>query len=312
MKTQLDKLVGNKRVWEGVDLFPYLSMRLHTKAQYFFEATSKEDLIQSVRAARRLSLPLILLGGGTNSVFSTSTINGLVVKNSFQSIEYGVESEHHADVEVGSGTNMGVLIQNLIAKGLSGLEYHKGLPGAVGGAIYMNSKWTHPLSYVGDCVYEAVLLDAQGTVKKVSKDYFKFAYDYSVLQDTREVLLSVTFRLLKETSQDVLAQANESFSYRKKTQPQGGATCGCFFQNISREEQIKKELPTQSVGYLIDQCGMKGKRVGSFAVSLVHANFIVNEGGDARPDDLRMLVQEIKDTVKAKFGVELKEEVQII
>lgn len=311
MKQQLDDILGMGKVRENVDLFPYLSMRLHTKAQYFFEAKTREDLLGAIRAAFILKLPLIMVGGGSNMVFHVSVIQGLVVKNSYSAMGVEFENTEEIDLMVGSGMNMALLIQQLEEKGYSGLEYQKGLPGTVGGGVYMNSKWTLPVSYVGDCVVSAELADAQGIVKNVNRDYFEFAYDYSKLQDTHEYVISVVFRLKKLESGLVTERALNAQTYRHKTQPFGKPTCGCFFRNVSEEIQKKYALPTKSAGYLIDKAGLKGMNVGSFRVSDIHANFIMNTGGDARPEDLKTLSDLIKSKVKEKFGIELKEEVEI-
>ncbi len=312
MNNPFNGLLGVGKVREGVDLFPYLSMRLHTKAQYFFEAQSKDDLLKAVQATKQLNIPFIMLGGGSNAIFKGSQVEGLVVKNSFTSIMAISATDTTAHIEVGSGTNMAQLVQYLAEQGLSGLEYHKGLPGTVGGAVYMNSKWLHPVCYVGDCVVSAVLVDGEGKEKKVDRKYFAFDYDYSILQKTHELLISVVFRLKKKDPDVLIQRANGSIEYRKKTQPSGSATCGCFFRNIAASEQIAHGLPTKSAGYLIDKAGMKGVQIGSFKVSDVHANFIINEGGDARPEDLMSLVEKIKSKVKGQFGIILKEEVELL
>lgn len=312
MKNQLNEILGMGRVRENVDLFPYLSMRLHTTAQYYFEAQSKQDLINAIKVSYKANIPLIMLGGGSNAVFDREIVKGLVVRNNYSAINAVAATDTTVDIEVGSGTNMAVLVQKLAEQGLSGLEYHKGLPGTVGGAVYMNSKWLHPVCYVGDYVESALLVTRNGEEKKVDKTYFAFSYDYSVLQKTHELLISVVFRLQKKDADVVIGRANESVEYRKKTQPIGVATCGCFFRNISAEEQKEHGLPTKSAGYLIDKAGMKGAQQGSFKVSDVHANFIINQGGDAKPSDLVQLVKQIKAKVKEKFGIILKEEVELL
>lgn len=310
-KQTIEELVGSGRIAENVDLFPYISMRLHAKAQYFFEAKSSQDLLNAIKATTDLNIPLIMLGGGSNMVFHTSQVEGLIIKNSYSDKEVVSESKDEVDIEVGAGMNMALLIQHLEEKGYSGLEYQKGLPGTVGGAVYMNSKWTLPLSYVGDCVLRAEIADRQGNVKIVDRDYFEFAYGYSKLQDTHEFVISVVFRLKKLDSGLVTERALSAQTYRHKTQPFGKPTCGCFFKNISDETQRKYNLPTKSAGYLIDKAGLKGTTVGGFTVSDVHANFIMNTGGDALPEDLKKLTDRIKEKVLNQFGVELKEEVEI-
>ena len=186
-------------------------------------------------------------------------------------------------------------------RGFEGLDYHFGLPGTVGGAIYMNSKWTKPLSYYGDNLVSANLVDNRGQVKTVKKSYFKFAYDFSILQKTKELLLDAVFKLKKSKPEIVKQHADFAMDYRKKTQPFGVFTSGCFFKNIDG----------QSAGRLIDQAGLKGKRIGGFQVSEKHANFIINDGS-GKPEDLKKLLQLIKTKVKEKFGIKLEEEVIII
>ena len=312
MKNQLNELLGTENVREHIDLFPYLSLRLHTRAQYFFEAKSAEDIVLAIQTSHTVGVPVCLIGGGSNIVFKEIEKTGLVILNTYSEIIKVAETKNTVDLYIGSGTPMSVVILYSVKHGLSGLEQHKGLPGTIGGAIYMNSKWTHPLSYVGDTLIEARIINKEGKIRKVDKDYFQFAYDYSKLQDTKEVLLSALFRLQKKTSEEVAQQADASFIYRKKTQPIGIATCGCFFRNITDEELKAHKLPTKSAGYLIDNAGLKGMQVGSFRISDIHANFIINRGGDAKPKDLQLLVEEIKSKVKDKFGVILKEEVELL
>lgn len=312
MENQLAELLGKERVLGQVDLFPYLSMRLHTIAQYYFEAQSEADLSNAVQAAHKLHIPAILLGGGSNAIFTSSHVSGLVIRNSFQSI-VAKDDGKFMDVTVSSGTQMSIFVERTIAMGAEGFEYHKGLPGTVGGAVYMNSKWTKPITYVGDTLTSAQLMDKNGVIKTVDKSYFRFAYGYSILQETNEILLSATFKLKKVDKNMLRLRAMESMEYRKITQPVGVATCGCYFKNISEKDQNTHHLPTKSAGYLIDKCGMKGYSVGSFSVSTVHANFIINtDAGLSKPEDLATMVQTIKARVKEKFGIILKEEVQII
>jgi len=212
---------------------------------------------------------------------------------------------------LGSGCSMSTIVQDTVAAGLSGFEYHYGLPGTLGGAIYMNSKWTHPFSYVGDHLLIATVMDRDGTIREECRDYFEFAYDYCKLQDTGELFLEGVFRLMRHDSKELRKRTEEVSCYRKETQPFGVATGGCFFQNISEAEQKKSGLSSRSVGYLIDEAGLKGKRKGDFYISDKHANFIIN-AGKGKPEDLQMLIDEIKDVIRKKYGIELREEVQII
>ncbi|MBI2641239.1 hypothetical protein HYW87_01420 [Candidatus Roizmanbacteria bacterium] len=175
----------------------------------------------------------------------------------------------------------------------------------------MNSKWTNPTRYFGDSLVSALILDKEGDVKKVDRDYFQFAYDSSVLQKTKEIVLTVTLKLKKAPSEALKKRNQNAMAYRKKTQPYGIFSSGCFFRNIGEAERLRAGLPTSSAGYLVDKAGLKGTKSGNFVVSDKHANFIIHKGnGD--PKDLVKLLQIIKERVKEKFGVELKEEVVVI
>jgi len=284
------------------------TLKVEAFASYFFEAKEKEDLINAKKYAIFYQLPILIIGGGSNIVFFKKKIKKLVVKNSYLSLEKLSETKSYVFVRVSSGYPMSLLINDSIKNGWSGLEYHYGLPGTVGGAVYMNSKWTKPLVYVGDCMEKALLIDKNGMLKEVDKNYFQFDYDYSILQKTGEIVVEVVFKLKKDKKDEVKKRAEEALAYRKKTQPFGVYTAGCFFQNISEKERKEKKLPTTSTGYLIDKLGLKNFSVGDFYISPIHANFIINKG-TGKPKDLKKLLTIVKKKIKEKYGIKLKEEV---
>ncbi len=308
---QLEEILGKDRLITNKDLFPNLTLRTKTKAQYYFEAKSRADLVNAYRAALKLKLPFLLLGGGSNLAVISKTIKGLVIRNLYQHKEVVKGDEKNVEISISSGYPVTFLINELTLLGYAGLEYHLGLPGTVGGALYMNSKWTRPPNYFGDHLLYAFLLDKNGNVKKVDRDYFQFGYDSSVLQKTKEILLEAVFRLKKEKPEVLKERALAALNYRKDTQPFGVASSGCFFRNISEGEKKRLNLSTSSAGYLIDRAGLKGYTVGSFFISPKHANFILNKGqGNQR--DLKKILADVKAKVRKKFGVELEEEVLVI
>lgn len=289
------------KVEENKELFPYLSLRTRPRAKFFLEARTKEELIKAIKISNKYKIPFFILGGGTNLAVINDNLDGLVVKNSYYKKGIISETKKQVDLLVSSGYPVSQLISETVEAGYEGFEYHKGLPGTVGGAIYMNSKWTRPESYFCDNLISAELIDKEGRVKKVDKKYFKFGYDFSILQQTKEIILEAVFRLNKIEPAILEKRAEESLNYRKKTQPIGQATSGCFFKNPGK----------QSAGLLIDRSGLKGFRVGDFIVSEKHANFIINLG-DGNAEDLLELIEIIKSRVRERFKVELEEEVIII
>lgn len=307
----LESALGEGRVAKGKNIALYITLRTQTIAQYYFEARSREELINAVCAAYELSIPLLIIGGGSNLAIMQSTIDGLVVRNQYHQMKGIAETSDSVDLLVSSGYPVGRLVRDTVSKGYSGFEYQLGLPGTAGGAIFMNSKWTKPISYFGDPLISATLIDQNGTTKEVDRDYFQFAYDFSILQKTKEIIVDAVFRLKKMDPVVLKKRSEEALAYRKQTQPFGVATSGCFFRNISKEDQNRLNLATTSAGYLIDQTGLKNMKMGEYIVSDKHANFIINTG-HGNTEDLMKLTGIIKERVKNKFGVELEEEVVII
>lgn len=213
-------------------------------------------------------------------------------------------------VEADSGMVFNSLVRFTVEEGLAGLEMHLGLPGSVGGAIFMNSKWTHPPGFVGDAVYQAELLTEDNTRVTVPNSYFHFGYDSSSIQKTKDILLKVIFALGADNKDRLWEIANKSIEYRRQTQPQGVKTAGCAFKNISEAEARAVSTPnlTTSAGFLIDHAGLKGASVGDAEISAVHANFIINRGR-ATASDVVQLLERARGKVKEKFGVTLEEEI---
>ncbi len=301
MIKQLEEKLGEGRVQENVDLRLANTLRMSTRARYFLIAKTRVDLIAAKRASIELNLPLFIIGGGSNLVLLKEELEGLVVRNLYMISNKVREDKQSVELLVSSGYPVTKLVNETVEAGYSGFEYHLGLPGTVGGAIYMNSKWTNPVCYFGDELLYANLVDGNGREKKVERSYFQFAYDTSILQQTGEILLEAAFKLAKGDRDVLKEKAQAAQEYRKKTQPFGVASSGCIFRNVDGN----------SAGEMIDKAGLKGMKVGQFLVSPTHANFIINQG-QGRPEDMQQLIKMIKDKVKEKFGVELKEEIIVI
>jgi UDP-N-acetylmuramate dehydrogenase len=275
-------------------------------------------MIRALTLASEYGVPVFVLGGGSNIVVGDRGFGGLVIKNAAKNIVLrGMkgklqdnQSSGQVFVEADGGVIVNQLVRFTIEEGLAGLEMHLGLPGTVGGALYMNSKWTKPEGYVGDVVYQATLVDHKGSIRTVARDYFKFGYDQSILQKTHETVVSVIFALNKEPKDKLWERANASIGYRRQSQPQGVFSAGCTFRNISQADAMVASTPghTTSAGFLLDRAGLKGKAVGGAKISPMHANFIVNTGG-ATASDVIQLIELARAEVKRQFGVTLVEEV---
>ena len=308
----IDGLAGyGLRVQKNIDLYPFLTLKTHVVADEFIDAKSRFDIVDAKKLATSTKRPFFIFGGGSNLAVVSARIEGIVVRNDYKKLAILEEDDRSVTILVSGGYPVGLLIAKSIEAGWSGFELHQGLPGTVGGALYMNSKWTKPPTYFGDDLIYAYIIKQNGRIVRVSRAYFEFAYDYSHLQKTKEIVLEAAFRLKKVARKIIADRALEAVNYRKKTQPFGISSSGCFFQNISEKEKEVLHLPTTSAGYLIDKSGLKGFSVGNFFVSPVHANFIVNKG-NGKSADLVKLLGIIKKRVLENYRVDLKEEVIII
>lgn len=314
---ELKKVLG-PAAKEHVLLGPMTTFKVGGPADLYFEARTAEQLETAVTQARRLEVPLFMLGGGTNILIADAGIRGLVIRNLTTNVairgmkgeQRGTQKSGTVYVEADSGVFINKLVRFTVEEGLAGLEMQLGLPGSVGGAIFMNSKWTHPEGYVGDCVYQAKLVTASGEVVVKPKSYFRFAYDSSTIQTTGDVVISVVFALTTDSKERLWQVANESIAYRRLTQPQGVFSAGCTFRNLSPAQALSLATPnnTTSAGFLVDHAGLKGYRVGGAEISSVHANFIVNRD-KATAADVVELIETSKQKVFEQFGVRLEEEI---
>lgn len=323
MNKQYDELkqTFGTRLKHGEPMFKHTTFKIGGNALFYIDVEKIDDLIKAVKLANKLKLPFFLFGGGSNIIISDKGINGLVIKNNCRSFEIvhlsGRVKNRKLDfdkvlVYAESGVLMSQLVRYTIDHGLAGLEYQMGLPGTVGGAIYMNSNFPKKDAYVGDYLYSAKILTKEGEIKEVNKSYFGFGYDKSILQKSNEILLSVIFKLEPGNKKMLWEKATEALSYRSSTQPKG-VCAGCAFRNISIADAMQASTPNliTSAGYLIDKAGLKGKQIGDAVVSDMHANFIMNKG-NAKAEDVVSLINLIKSEVKKKFGVELQLEVKTI
>lgn len=317
-KAALVQILGNGLKTQE-PLSRYTTFKIGGPADYFYTATTAEHLASAVLAAHRLDVPFFVLGGGSNILVGDKGFRGLVIKNAATNVRVkGIKSAKKDGVtrkvvyvEAESGVPVNKLVRFTVDEGLSGVHMHLGLPGTVGGAVYMNSKWMKPEGYIGDAVYQVHLISKDGEEKVVPRSYFHFAYDTSVLQKTKEVVLSVVFELVSSDRDALWKTANESIAYRRESQPQGVFSAGCTFRNLSHAEALVHATPEHivSVGYLLDYAGMKGETAGDAAISQDHANFIINRG-KAKASDVVKLIDLARERVSEKFGVTLTEEIE--
>jgi len=218
----------------------------------------------------------------------------------FSDFDYDEGKYPRVEVEVPSSAPLGLLITQLIERGITGLQWFTGIPGTVGGAIYKNIHGgTH---FFSEVVNTVKVLEENGRMRKVGVEKCDFDYDQSRFQKSGEIILSAAFSLPLGDVSKAESVIKEWGGWKVKNQPQNSG--GSVFMNLDVETQEKLELPTPGWGYIIDKIlGLKGKKVGGAKISEMHAGFIVNDKGRAKAKDVLALIEMIKKKSKAKLGI---------
>jgi UDP-N-acetylmuramate dehydrogenase len=297
---QIAARFGFGRLRADEPLAPYTTFKVGGPAEWFLESRTSDEIIDALRIAHAMGVPVTLLGGGSNVLIGDRGVRGLVIRPRGGVIEQIDSGRVRAD----AATTINGLVRWTIQKGIAGLEAWAGTPGTVGGAIFGNAHFGGRL--IGELVESVRLAGADGATRDLCRDEMEFGYDRSRLQKTGEVLLSTVFRVSTGDPAALRAVARQSLAYRKKTQPLDTPSAGCIFQNPDRPE-VPPDIPA-SAGALVDRAGLKGTARGDARVSWAHGNFIVNEG-QATAADIRSLIDLCRARVTEQFGIALHEEI---
>ena len=290
--------MSNVKMSKNILLAPYTTFKIGGTAKYFCEARSKEGIIVAITMAKKENLPFFILGNGSNILISDAGFDGLIIKVKSASSRTKIKSNK---IYIDSGVLLAKLASESIKAGLSGLEWTIGIPGTVGGAVRGNAGAFG--ASMSDIVREVKVLNiGTSQVQILNNKDCKFGYRDSIFKhDKNLIILSVELKLKKGDREKSEKLIKEYLKQRKQKQPLEYPSVGCIFKN-------PKDF---SAGYLIEQCGLKGKKIGEAMISEKHANFIVNAGG-AKAEDVVKLINLCKEKVKEKFGVELKEEIEYL
>ncbi len=294
----------------------HTSFKIGGKADCFASPSSAESAVALIRYCSENNIPYYVIGNGSNLLVSDKGLRGVVIHigKNFSDAEmfdknrnYGADNMKIAElagdrkvIACESGALLSYISAFALKQGLTGFEFASGIPGTVGGAAVMNAgAYDGEMSQVllGCVAYD---IDGDKTVF-VSGDEQQLSYRNSIYQDNGYVVLRCFIALEKGNSDDIRAKINDLSSRRKEKQPLEYPSAGSTF---------KRPVGGYAAA-LIDECGLKGKRVGDACVSEKHAGFVVNMG-KASCEDVCSLIKEIQTTVKKEKGVELKPEVKTI
>ena len=315
-------------ILENISLKKYSNYAIGGTARYFCHAEGLHHITHAVSFARKKKLPLFVVGGGTNILFSDTKFKGLMLKPDIRFISAVAALPETVAITCGAGVPVSDLLALCSTEGFSGLEWAGGLPGTVGGAVRGNAGAFG--GEIKDSLITVASVDITGDAPRIAvrdKNACAFGYRMSVFKELsgKEIIVSATFVLSRAVPSAVQDAVNGKIAWRATRQPLEYPNVGSIFKNVAWDlipaalkarDDIKKHIkqdpfPVIPAAFLIDQAGLKGVSCGGAMISQKHPNFIVNACG-AEADDVKGLVALVKAKVLDKFGIALHEEIEYI
>ncbi|PEK00850.1 UDP-N-acetylmuramate dehydrogenase [Bacillus wiedmannii] len=285
------------RVLVNEALARYTTMKIGGPADILIVPKHVASIEKTLQLVKKYKIKWTVIGRGSNLLVSDLGIEGVVIRLG-EGLDH-LEVEKHR-VRVGGGYPLIKLSTLLSRQGLSGLEFASGIPGSVGGAVYMNAG-AHK-SDISNILSKALILFENGTIDWLTHEEMEFSYRTSVLQTKRPgIVLEAEFQLQVGEREGIVSVMQKNKDYRRETQPWNHPCAGSIFRN---------PIP-YFAGDLIEKAGLRGYQIGGAQISEMHGNFIINTGG-ASAQDVLSLIALIKQTIEDKFGVEMHTEVEII
>ena len=266
-------------------------------AAFYLVPETMEEVPEAIRFAREKKLPFYLIGRGSNILVGDGGYDGVIIEigKGLEKIEFRPDGT----VEAQAGISLARMASRLADRGLTGFEFASGIPGTLGGAITMNAG-----AYGGeikDCIKSATVLTESGDRLVLDKEKMELGYRSSIVQKEQYIVLLAIFSFEKGEPEQIKAQMKELNRKRREKQPLEYPSAGSTY----------KRPEGYYAGKLIEDAGLRGYRVGDAQVSEKHCGFVVNRG-HATAAQIRQLMQDVQDTVKEKFQVDLEPEVRMI
>ncbi|MFA6160418.1 MAG: UDP-N-acetylmuramate dehydrogenase [Parcubacteria group bacterium] len=314
-------------IQKNIPLAPLTTFKIGGPAKYFVEVSSEDEILEALDFAKENNLEIFVLGGGSNILVSDEGFSGLIIR--MLNTSYII---HNTSIECGSGVLLSQIVKEAAKNGLSGMEWASGIPGTVGGAIRGNAG--APWGCMADNIESIKILEMHNRKYKILKiNECGFSYRNSIFKKNKDlIIVSVVLKLQKEDKKKIEDKIEEIVKLRGGKAP-AEKSSGSFFKNpvvkdkklinmfekdtgvkIGENKNLYHFNNTEVIipaAYLIEEVGLKGKKIGGAQVSEKHANFVVNVG-NAKAQDIVMLSSLIKMKVRDELGVQLSEEIQYV
>jgi len=282
------------KLLENEPLSRYNTWRIGGPARYLALPADSEDVVRALELAQGRGLPWVVLGLGSNVLVKDGGFPGVVIRMGKGLDRFEMKG---ATAIIGAGMPTPILARRTAEAGFAGVERFVGIPGTVGGGIFMNAG-CHGAEF-SEVVTEVTVMDAKGKVKQLSRKQISFKYRSTNLEG---IVLEAKLVLGEESPAKLKELQAKLFRWRKAGTPFDQPCCGSTFTNPSG---------TKTAGMLIDECGLKGYTVGGAQVSTQHANYIINKG-TATANDVLKVIEHLRKTVAKKTGVTLELECKVI
>ena len=279
-----------------VSMKNYTSFKVGGPAELFLSPEDAGQTAKLVRFCEKEEIPVFVLGKGSNILVSDRGIKGAVI---YTGKQCGISLVNENTVRAQSGASLAQLCTFALENSLSGLEFAYGIPGTVGGAVFMNAG-----AYGGemkDVLLNSEYVSTDGTSGELDNEAMELSYRHSAYENGNLVITAASVRLAPADRNEIKSTMNDILARRKEKQPLEYPSAGSTF----------KRPEGNFAGALIEQCGLKGVSVGGAQVSEKHAGFIINRGG-ATAADILSLIKHVQARVKAQTGVSLETEIRLI
>lgn len=294
---ELIKEINEEQVFLKEIMSRHTSFKIGGEADVFVKAKTVSEVKYVIKIVNQYKVPLIILGNGSNLLVKDEGIRGIVLNIQLEKIE--IDRQDDIFVTVGAGVKLMSLARKLLKQGITGFEFASGIPGTIGGAVRMNAG-----AYGGemkDVVVTTTYMDLEGNVYTIDNKEHKFEYRYSIFCNKKYIILETKLKLAKGNYEEIKTKMDEYQEQRKQKQPVAMPSAGSTFKRGSDFITAK----------LIDECGLKGYKIGGAMVSDIHAGFVVNTG-NATAKDVLELVEYIKKEVYNKFQKEIELEIEVV
>lgn len=293
--TNLDEIIDKNKILIDELMKNHTTFRIGGKADIMLLPETEDEIIEIVKFCYKTKQNFFVLGGGSNLLIPDTGIRDVVIKLSDNYSKFTIDNEI---IMAEAGIKLWDLSEKILENNLTGFEFASGIPGTIGGGVYMNAGAYD--SEMKNIVKTVRVIDNQGNIREYTNEEMKFGYRTSYAMEQKSIISKVTLKLAQGNHQDIVDKTNDFANRRSEKQPLTEYSAGSTF----------KRPPGHYAGKLIEEAGLKGFSIGEAKVSEKHSGFVINKG-NCTYKEMVEFIDEVKNRVYKNSGILLEEEVRI-